>query len=151
MDIEITGLEEIEADFLRVSDAKTLERNVARAAKVAMEPVKLEAIADAPVDDGDLRRSITISSRKMKNGNRSVRVGPDTKSVVRIGDDGAIDFSKKKRPANYAHLVELGTEHSAAQPFLRPAFDKHAEAIPKVFGEEMKKGLNRVMKKAGIS
>ena len=25
----------------------------------------------------------------------------------------------------YAHLIELGTEHSAAQPFVKPAFDSH--------------------------
>lgn len=150
MEIKITGLEQIEANFKRLADARTLDRNVSRSARKVMKPVLDEAVALVPVDEGDLKRSLIISNRKNRAGNRSVRVGPDTKSVVRADADGAIDLGKKKRPANYAHLVELGTVHAAPQPFLRPAFDKRSESIPKEFGEEMHKGLLRLMKRKGL-
>ncbi len=177
MDIKITGLEEIDANFRKLSDEKTLERNVGRSLKKAMKPVLDMARTLVPVDEGDLKRSLTVSVRKNRKGNRSARVGPDTKTIVRAGADGALDFKKKKRPANYAHLVEYG-HHSAAktgqsgfgakgtkrkkgtfaansfvmgQPFLRPAWDKHSPGAMAVFKEEMERGLVRVMRKAGLS
>lgn len=149
MDIEITGLAEIEANFRRVSDRKTLDRNVASAGRKVMKPVLEDAKRNVRVDDGDLKRSLIISSRKLKNGNRSVRVGPDTKTVVRADSDGGFDLSRKKRPANYAHLVEKGTSHSQAKPFLRPAFDKHSKTAVSEFGAQMQRGLERVIKKIG--
>lgn len=148
MEIKITGLEQIEANFRRLADPRALDRNVGRSARVAMTPVLKAAEALVPVDEGDLQRSLVISNRKNRAGNRSVRVGPDTKTVVRADDSGVIDLSKKKRPANYAHLVELGTKDAAAKPFLRPAFDAYADGIPRVFSDEMYKGLVRAMKRA---
>jgi HK97 gp10 family phage protein len=148
VEIKITGLEAIEANFKRLGDPRLLDRNVGRSARVAMKPVLAAAVNLVPVDDGDLKRSLIISNRKNRAGNRSVRVGPDTKTVVRADDSGTIDLGKKKRPANYAHLVELGTVEAAAQPFLRPAFDAYADGIPRVFSDEMYNGLLRAMKRA---
>jgi HK97 gp10 family phage protein len=36
---------------------------------------------------------------------------------------------QKRNPTRYGHLVEKGTRHSAAQPFLRPALDESANEI----------------------
>jgi len=150
MDIKITGLDEIVKDFRNISDHKTLDRNVARAARKVLKPVLESAKARVPVDEGDLKNSLIISSKKLRNGNRSVRVGPNTETVVRADESGSFDFSRKKRPANYAHLVELGTKTASAKPFLRPSFDEHSGDMPKKFAADMKKGLNRLMKKAGL-
>lgn len=151
MEIKITGLLQIEENFRRLADRKTLDRNVSRSARVAMKPVLEEAKRLVPVDEGDLRDSLILSVRKTRAGNRSARVGPDTKSVVRADKSGGLDFGKKKRPANYAHLVEKGTTAAAAKPFLRPAFDGNSDNAVKTFRDEMKKGLDWVIKKAGIS
>jgi HK97 gp10 family phage protein len=57
-----------------------------------------------PVRTGDLRDSIIVSSAaKATRGKSNVVVGFRTPTSRR------------------AHLVEFGTEHSAAEPFMRPA------------------------------
>lgn len=48
---------------------------------------------------------------------------------------------KKTVPANYSHLVEYGTSHSKAQPFMRPALDSSGPAVMK----KMARGLERFM------
>ncbi|MFB9994078.1 HK97-gp10 family putative phage morphogenesis protein [Deinococcus oregonensis] len=61
--------------------------------------IRNEAVSAAPVDTGRLRQSIGLQRRS-----------PD---VWRVGTN-----------VNYAPFVEFGTRHQAAQPFMRPAFEK---------------------------
>ncbi|WP_050808629.1 HK97-gp10 family putative phage morphogenesis protein [Collimonas fungivorans] len=49
-----------------------------------------------------------------------------------------ISWNKKKAP--HGHLLEFGTSHAAAKPFLRPAFDKVDQAI-EAGKQNMKKRL----------
>lgn len=177
MDLKITGLEEIDAAFRALGDPRELDRNVSRSGKKAMRPVLDMARALAPQRTGALKRSLTITSRKLKNGNRSIRVGPDTRYYGRISKTGAVNLGKMARPANYAHLVEFG-HHSAAasgisarsarglsrrkgsfvdrsfvmpKPFLRPAWDRHRAGLMAVFMDEMMLGLERARRKAGLA
>lgn len=47
-----------------------------------------------------------------------------------------------KRPASrYAHLVEFGTRHSAAKPFIRPAMDSQAQAAVDAMAFDLSKGI----------
>lgn len=145
MDLEIKGLQETMAGLERLGGTKLLERNVRRSSRKAMKPVLEGAKRRVRVDDGDLRDSLAISVRRKKDGNLSARVGPDTRTVVRM-DEGK---ARKKRPKNYAHLVEFGTEHSAPRSFLRSTWDQEAERAVRIFGEEMAKGLERAAKRGG--
>jgi HK97 gp10 family phage protein len=53
-----------------------------------------------------------------------------------------------RNPTRYAHLVEKGTRHSAAKPFLRPAmietqsevFSKMSAMIARAIANELAKG-----------
>ena len=47
------------------------------------------------------------------------------------------------------HLLELGTEKMAAQPFLQPAAHQQAEAAMGKFTTSLDKGIDRILKKAG--
>ncbi len=44
----------------------------------------------------------------------------------------------------YAPHVEYGTSKMAAQPFLRPAFDKNKDGVEQLIGEHFKKALDEV-------
>jgi len=54
---------------------------------------------------------------------------------------------KRVIPANYSHLVEYGTSHSAAKPFIRPAIDSSGSKVM----TKMAAGLNRFMTRAVAS
>ena len=86
--------------------------------------------ARVPVKTGKLKQSITVSSAaKVTQGRGLVSVG-------------------FKRPTSRrAHLTEFGTEHSRAEPFIRPTLDQDgAQAITKV-GEFIGKGIEREARK----
>jgi HK97 gp10 family phage protein len=79
-----------------------------------------------PVRTGALRNSITVSSAKKATKGRS--------NVV-------VGF--KKPVSRRAHLTEFGTEHSRAEPFIRPTIDQDGEEAIKVIGEALGKGVER--------
>jgi histone H3/H4 len=49
--------------------------------------------------------------------------------------------------APHGHLVEFGTVHSAAKPFLRPAVDESAQAAIDKLAENLWKGIAREAEK----
>lgn len=105
--------------------SKTLVAKVTRSAiGKAGTAVKKKAKTYAPVESGLLRESIH-SMTKTKNGIIFGIVGPRRglkRSVFRTLPNGEVK-EEMADPVRYAHLVELGTSHSAPKPFLRPAFD----------------------------
>lgn len=77
---------------------------------------------------GNLRRSLRfLPLRRTK----SVVIGP----LLQKSGSGGVD-------GYYAHFVEYGTSHSAAKPYMRPAFD---EQKPNVL-ERMRQVLSRRVK-----
>ena len=62
--------------------------------------------------------------------------------------NGGIYNGQRRNPTRYAHLVEKGTRHSAAKPFLRPAmietqsevFMKMSAMIDRAIARELAKG-----------
>lgn len=126
---------------LRLEGAKELERLLAelpastagnaarRGMAKALQPVAKAARADAPVDEGDLRDSIGVSSKltpaQAKEAGRRRR----DERVVYVGP-----------AAPHAHLVEFGTEarfqkngrfvgKMTPQPFMRPAWDANRDEV----------------------
>ena len=70
----------------------------------------------APVDTGNLRNSITHDV-------------DDEEPAAYIGTN-----------VEYAPYVCLGTIHTKAQPFLKPAVNDHANEFRKIFENELKNG-----------
>lgn len=79
--------------------------------------IETDAKFRAPVDSGDLRRSI---SNKMETNKTKIMatVAPDTK---------------------YDIYVELGTSRQPAQPYLFPSFDKNTANFPKEINNIVRK------------
>lgn len=87
------------------------QRNILRKAiKAGLKPIAALAKRKVHRRQGLLRKAIKFAVTKMVSG--KVYVDPAV-----VGPDG-------EKPAKYAHLVEFGTRHAKAFPFMRPAMDE---------------------------
>lgn len=82
---------------------------------------------------GLLKKSIRAKWGVIKGTHYTI-IGP-TRSV------SGTHKGKRVVPANYSHLVEYGTAHGKAKPFMRPAMDESGGAVM----NKMAHGLNRFM------
>lgn len=128
----IEGVEFARAQF------KELQRAQRRAAlrstfNKAGTPIQKEARTLVPKAEGDLKAAIA-------------------KSVASKTDLVRVDIGVKRRaeggPARYAHLVETGSAHHPAQPYLRPALDNAGPKAVAVIAQELTADIDRVTRKA---
>lgn len=148
----IAGLDALVRKFRTVTD--DMERRGGRfalrkAAQVIRDQAKQNALR---VDDPATGRKIADNVTERWSGRHFKRTGD---LMFRIGVMGG----GRKRPGNpdegpggptpHFHLVELGTEHSAAQPFLRPAAENNAGSVIGEFVSQYEKALDRALKRAG--
>lgn len=136
------ALVEIEQMSGRVTSGKSAVR---RGMMKAMKLVEDRARSMAPVDDGDLRDSITTKNAKAKRQRGSVKFERNTGVELLTGPTG--------RPeGGNAAWQEFGTVNQAAQPFMRPAADAQGpKVIAEVIGlisDEVTKTAARARKKA---
>ncbi len=115
--------------------APGLATPLTEASRKAMRPMLAAAKALAPVDDGDLKRSLTIKSKRGQTV-----VGPNKKF---IGRDGA-------KPGRVAHLVEFGRAAGAngrggmpGTRFMSRAFEATKDQVVKIFGSEIGPAIER--------
>lgn len=147
--IKVTGINDLRRAMDRLP-AELKKRAEVPVLRAGAKPIHKSAKAKAPVGNeehpGQLKKSLGITVKKLR-GVYSARVG------ARTGYSVTLKNGKKKDPSKYIHLVELGTSHSAAKPFIRPAVDS---TRGEVLGE-MSKGLEkhlhrtaaRIAKKSG--
>jgi HK97 gp10 family phage protein len=128
MTIRVQGSDAIRRKLNRVGEVGKGQMLV-RALTAAALPVQNEAKRNAPYESGNLRRSIHIGGRDDLNPDAGTvidRTGtpvpdPDvdaTAAAVYVGTDVV-----------YAAAQEFGTQHIAAQPYLRPAADTQRPAV----------------------
>jgi len=124
-----------------------------KAAQVIRDQAKRNA---ERIDDPETGRVIADNiaerwgSRRFKNtGDLSFRIGVLTGSVRQMMR-GNPDTGKGGATP-HAMLVELGTEKSRAQPYLRPAADQAMHAAINTFVTEYEKALDRAIKRASKS
>lgn len=117
--VDAKGLRELQSQLDELP--KATSRNVlARAGIKAMRRIETRAKELAPVDDGQLRNSITTQKAKAQ------RV-----SATRFAQGVTIETGPTgKRPAGgNAAWQEFGTVKMAANPFMRPAADGEGPAV----------------------
>ncbi|AZV00398.1 tail-component protein [Paracoccus phage vB_PthS_Pthi1] len=171
---KLEGFKELEATLMRLdkqATRKTVSRN---ALKKAGEPIKAAMEAHAPVDDGVLKGSITISTKiKGEVGkaaySQAMRQGFDKASAVKAMRDArraakgtappVIMYVGPGERAFHAHLVEFGTaphivggkfagaRHpgTAPQPFARPVWDANKGAALRILAEELRLQINKAI------
>lgn len=145
--LKITGLSQLarNIDSLPEKLRKSAEIAVLRAGAV---PIRKYAKVHArkSKDTGLLEKSIGLSVKKFK-GIASARIGPRKgmrKKVTRTDERTGKTYEEIADPNNYSHLVEFGTSHSAAKPFIRPAIDAAQSEVIDAMAAGLDKHLTRV-------
>jgi len=125
------------ADRLKDIEAKIAKKALRTAARKGMSIVRDEVKANAPEDTSDDADSIKTKAfialqTSFRRGVLSVRVG------VRGG--------AKQNPdvPYYWRMVEFGTKHISAKPFMQPALESNADAVLDKITQELKRELDRV-------
>jgi HK97 gp10 family phage protein len=123
----VKNLDEVLANLKKTG--AVVEINIPPALKAAAEPIYREARAGAV----NIRRTGT-TARELKTSN-----------VYLEGKNLAIDIGfEKNTRAWYAHFPEFGTVHSAARPFMRPAFDRKRKDSEVSFSSVIRGSIGRI-------
>ncbi|MEX1040191.1 MAG: HK97-gp10 family putative phage morphogenesis protein [Pirellulaceae bacterium] len=131
----VTGDKEIDA-ILTGLPARIQKAAMRKTMRPAMKIIEKEAKRLAPVETGDLKKSIKVKAMKRSRKHIGIHV---------IVSDGFF-----KGDQFYAAFHEFGTKRQDAEPFMRPAFDnKGKEARDKVL-KDMPKIVEQEAKKKGI-
>ncbi len=130
---KIEGGKELDAALKMLG--RDLETKIAKSAvRAGAQVIRKEAMLNVPVESGTLRNSIRVVTR-------SKRVGDAVASIVtRSGKK----WQSKGMNAWYAPLVEFGTKHRSATPFLRPALDVKGQAAVKKMSETIQKRISKL-------
>ena len=131
--ITVTGDDKLSAQLRQlIGDLRgaAVEKALVAGALVIMNDAKRRA----PVDTGNLRRSIHVGGHK----------GPETPSSGR--DLGRVDYQTVQVGTNveYAKYQEHGTSKMSARPFLRPALDSNREEAVQEVASSLKQILERL-------
>ena len=140
--MKLQGTKELNRAITRL--APELQRAAESAVlRAGAKPITQAAKAKAPIGKGKhkglLKKSIGSNVKKVR-GQTSARVGART--GWKVDEDGV-----KKDPSKYSHLVEFGTSHSAAQPFIRPAVESTQSQVVGAMVDGYDKYLGRVVKR----
>lgn len=127
--VRIEGLAELDAALgeLGKSAGKAVLRRVGIR---SLAPLIAKAKTLVPVDDGDLRDSLKVTTKLSQRQRRQHRklVAEGKASVEMFAGASALP---------HAHLVEFGAHHMAAQPFMRPAWDSEKENVLNIIKTEL--------------
>lgn len=114
MAVVVKGLAELEAKLKKLTP--TVEAAAKRGVYKAALKVEGDAKMIAPVDTGNLRRSITTSQ------------GNDISAAV-------------STTVEYAPYVEFGTSRMQAQPYLRPSLNKNKTNAQIIVSDEIRRAI----------
>jgi HK97 gp10 family phage protein len=118
--LELEGLEElIDAVQKMGKEGRKIEN---KALKEAGGVIKEAIQQEAPEGTGKLKKSITVSNIKTKDGVRYVEVGPNKEGW-------------------YGRFVEFGTVKMRANPFMARGYERAKDQALAVIKEELKRGL----------
>ena len=149
--VQMTGMAEL-AETLKEFPVKLEVQVMASALRGGAKVVQAQAVQNAPVDSGDLRKSIRIRRRTNKRTgflNLHVVAGNKKAWYAHIIEFGAkaheIRASKKKSMLLSGILREV-VQHPGVRPsgFMRRAFDQTAGAAVDEVARLTKKGVERL-------
>lgn len=131
----------------RLTGAKQLHKNledlgstkaravVRRSLQSASSPPLKKAKQLVPKETGLLKKSLGKKPKTYRSSGTSM--------VIIGARVGFHDPTTGRNPVKYAHLVELGTVHSAAQPFMRPALAYTKDESIRIFQSRASAGIER--------
>ena len=133
--IVISGLDPLLKNFkLTQRDMRTLART---STHTVARMVTKRAKRLAPRDEGTMRKAIKTKRRRERSG----MFRSDT--IVNVGAS-----RKDPKGAFYWHMVEYGTLHQNAQPFIGPALKQIEPEADRIFREDIvKRAIKRAEKR----
>ena len=151
----VTGVEDAikQLDALKAAVGRRILRQaMGKAARIVAKAAKRFAPREIGTDElgraraGQLKKSMGQRVKTYSNGTVLAIIGPRHGFRKLIGirtrgkDKGNAVYYD---PARTAHLIERGTSHSAAQPFLRPALESTREQVTQAIVETIQEGIER--------
>lgn len=117
--IKLEGAEAI-LRKLETLEPRVAKKHLKKALRVGAKIILAATKRKAPVLSGNLKRSLSVRNSKRRRGRHEggVTVLTDTKKVPEL-----ITFGKDGKRAFYPAVIEYGSRHRRARPFMRPAFD----------------------------
>lgn len=148
-DTKVTGMDKLIARSRGLSNAvriRIARNGVMAGARVIRDKARQNAVA---IDDPETGRSIANNVATRYRTKLSKQTGDPTASVGVLYPKARIPKGNPDdgRETPHWHLVELGTEHARAQPFLSPAAVQAAPRVPDAIATNMSKGIDRELKK----
>jgi HK97 gp10 family phage protein len=146
--VKVEGLRSLKAALDELPKA-TARNIMLRVLKQHAEPIASAARQLAPVDTGDLKRSIRVLARKtggdagkaafaeaMRSGASRAEAGQAARAANRSARNAVLVLIGPGRQPQ-AIMQEFGTEHHPAQPFMRPAWDRYRDDLLPSIGKAM--------------
>lgn len=129
---------------------KGAKKALGRAAAIVRKAAKANA---QRIDDPDTGRRISDNIVQRVRSGYTRRTGDVMVSVGVLTERGRIpkgnpDTGRKGNTPHW-HLVEEGTEHARAQPFLRPALAANVDAVTNKFVSELGKEIDKALQEIG--
>lgn len=135
--VKLSGFEGLSANLKSLEKVSQQKAAVRQAMRKAAKPIVDDAIANAPEDQGDLKKSIKVGSTLNKSQRKQARA---------IRENGAVQqyIGSTDRKS---HLLEFGTVSQNAQPYLRPAWDSGKDQYLKDLGRELEITIQKAIKR----
>ena len=157
MSFEAIGVKALHDKLLELADLGTAKKELRAAVRYAIRPMVKTARSMAPRDTGDLQVSIGGGTIVPKTGDVVISAGVriagrkivgEVAETITFEDGSTMDWVvKRNRSAAWRwHFAEFGTVKQMAHPFLRPAFDQHAEDMVTRFKEALGKAIVKIAK-----
>lgn len=124
---KVQGLAEV-GEMLRGLPEKVREKIIRGAMRKAGNDLRDSVIEKTPVLSGDLKKSIKLVVGFSRRSETMVATVMDT------------------QPAFYGRFVEMGTRHSKAQPFMRPAMESQADSAIETLRAALEAGIEKAAK-----
>lgn len=134
--MKLKGLKQLKSQLRELERAT--KKHATSAAREAFKPVLAEARATAPEDTGLLKKRTKMKTVRPKDGKTLVAVG----LVVSAKPEG-----DRRNWAWYERGVPA--RGIAAQPFIRPAFDRNIETMKSTLARKFREVLKLVAGKKG--
>jgi HK97 gp10 family phage protein len=128
-----------------------LERNIMRSAlRAGAKVIADEAKQNVPVDDGDLKRSIRVSTNTKKGKVTASAKAGDKRAwywrFVEFGTAAHTIKGKNGNPLFFNGAAVMSVNHpgARAKPFMRPALDSKSNEAINAVGQQIGKRLNKI-------
>jgi HK97 gp10 family phage protein len=147
--VKLEGLEELKANL------EALGKEVATKVGIRATREAAKAVAEAVRAYAPIGTQSTVRTRRRRDGTIAIADYGRLRDNIRVRrararKETTITFNVTTGNAFWGKFLEFGTVHMPARPWMRPAFDASAAAALNITFVELKKGIDREVKKMRV-